>query len=169
MATLVWGGLDKVFANLNREVEKIEGRTVDGLLEAVLLIKAESMRDTPVDTGNLKAGAYVIWGGGRRKMRSQSNPQEGRLGSGKLGTAKRFGRIQSVGAQIAEHHSVISGRMKAYTEPYAEIGFTANYALEVHEALNKNFRVGHAKFLERALLNNQRRVLEIIVRRAKIR
>lgn len=52
-------GLERVFANLNREVSKVKGRTVAGLLAGGLIIQAEAQRRTPVDTGNLKGSAYT--------------------------------------------------------------------------------------------------------------
>lgn len=53
------GGLDEVLANLNREIEAIEDRGLDGLYKAGLFIQAESQREVPVDTGNLRGSAYT--------------------------------------------------------------------------------------------------------------
>ena len=44
---------------LNREIAKIEGRTLAGLLKAAHLIEAESKKRTPYKTGNLKSSHYV--------------------------------------------------------------------------------------------------------------
>lgn len=198
-ASIKWKGLDKVLLGLNKAIDKIEGQTVEGMLEAALLIKGEAQRITPVDTGNLKASAYVIWGGGKKGIKSRSNPTfTNKLG--KKGSSKRF-------ATISEHTSVISGRKGRLfsTSPFAEIGFTANYAAQVHENLTRTGRkgsatrfsniqssipishakiqkqgkgrlathrfvqVGQAKFLEQAFVQNLRKVFAIIARRAKIR
>lgn len=45
--------------NLNREVGKIVGRTIAGLLAGGLIIQAEAQRRVPVDTGNLKGSAFT--------------------------------------------------------------------------------------------------------------
>lgn len=49
----------------------------------------------------------------------------------------------------------------------AEVGFTADYAVFVHE-IDKNYTVGGWKFLERAVTENQNEILEIIRRRAAV-
>lgn len=52
-------GLDKVMANLNKEIAKIKGRSIAGLLAGGLIIQAEAQRRVPVDTGNLKGSAFT--------------------------------------------------------------------------------------------------------------
>lgn len=52
-------GEDKVIANLNKEIRAIRGRTRQGLAAAAAIVKRESQRRTPVDTGNLKASHYI--------------------------------------------------------------------------------------------------------------
>lgn len=52
-------GLDEVMANFNKQIGKIKGRTIGGLLAGGLVIQAEAQRRTPVDTGNLKGSAYT--------------------------------------------------------------------------------------------------------------
>lgn len=47
-----------------------------------------------------------------------------------------------------------------------EIGFTASYAIYVHENLEARHTNGEAKFLERAILDNKDAIIEIIRRRA---
>jgi hypothetical protein len=52
-------GMSKVLKNLNREIKGIAMRSEAGMKAAALLIKGRSQRNTPVDTGNLKASAYI--------------------------------------------------------------------------------------------------------------
>lgn len=111
-------GMDKVLARLNKEIGGIKGRTYKGLLTAGLLVKGESMRETPRDTGHLVGSAYV-----------QGVDIEG--------------------------------------EQVVEIGYTASYAPFVHE-INKNYRVGNWQFLRNALAKNDKKILDIIRREAKI-
>lgn len=72
---------------------------------------------------------------------------------------------------------VDTGNLKAsaYTEVYntvegagAVIGYMAGYAPYVHE-INKNYTVGQWKFLETALKEKSREILEIIRKRARPR
>ena len=70
---LDWIGLEKVLQNISDSVKDIEGATVSGLLEAGLLVKGDAQRITPVDTSNLKASAYVIWGGGKKRTKIQKS------------------------------------------------------------------------------------------------
>ena len=52
-------GLDKVLANLNKEILKIKGRTMKGLIEAARLLREDMERTPPLipvgKTGNLRA------------------------------------------------------------------------------------------------------------------
>lgn len=51
----------------------------------------------------------------------------------------------------------------------AEVGTTAKYSVFVHENLGANFRVGRAKFLQYAIQENARKIIDIIASRARIR
>jgi hypothetical protein len=51
--------------------------------------------------------------------------------------------------------------------PGAEIGYTASYAPFVHE-IDRNYKVGQWKFLETALKEKRKEVLEAIRRRARV-
>lgn len=118
MTTKITGG-EAILKNLNREIRKIVGRTRAGMLEAALLVKGESQKLVPVDTGNLRGGA----------------------------TAEVF----TIGKNIV-----------------AGVGFTAAYAVHVHENLEAKHTVGQSKFLENAVINNKSRILSTIRRRARV-
>lgn len=51
--------LNKVLLNLNKEIQGIALRTKAGVRAAALKVKADSVRFTPIDKGNLRASAYV--------------------------------------------------------------------------------------------------------------
>ena len=51
-------GVDKVLANLNKQVRKIKGRTAAGMRTALLLVKARSIVKTPIKTGNLRQSHF---------------------------------------------------------------------------------------------------------------
>ena len=54
--------LDKVIGNLNREIKKIEGRSLKGLIRGSIIVR-RSMDETepliPVDKGNLRASWFT--------------------------------------------------------------------------------------------------------------
>jgi hypothetical protein len=142
-----------------------------GLLEAGLMVKGEAQKITPVQTGNLKASAYVIWGGGSNassKIKYRSNP-----------TAKNKKVKAGEENVVREHAAVLNHRMKSSLEPFTEVGYTANYAAKVHERtgvshakLDKKrgrVQIGQAKFLEQAFQQNSRRIIAILKKHAKLR
>lgn len=164
VASIKWVGLDTVIKNLNKEIEEIKGRTVKGLLQAGLRVKADAQRITPVDTGNLKSSAYVLWGGGGRS-------------------------VQQIGEAVLkdqeQHDQILSERtnkLSSFNDPFAEVGYTANYALKVHEGIRSKkgklvshvkidkekgaVQIGQAKFLEQSFNQNKDYILNVIKRNA---
>lgn len=145
-----WLGIETVIRNMNKEVGKITGRTTQGLLEAALKVKGDAVRLAPVDTGNLRSSGYVLWGdsgkveGGEPDGSFKSNPKD---------------KINA-----ATQHAAVVSRQKSVRvkDPHAWIGFSAHYALAVHEDLDKKHRAGQAKFLEDALMQNQKTILSIV-------
>lgn len=167
-------GLDKVLKNLNREIKKIKKNSVKGLLAAGLFIKGESQKQTPVVTSNLRNSAFVTVTGGTLI----SNPSFSGKDSGK----------------IMARHSLVSAQQKILSDsaraPQARIGYSAFYAPYVHEnpragktggvsprgtvykpgkgsTRQMYSTVGNWKFLEKPLMENKKRILEII--RSKVR
>lgn len=53
-------GTAKALGKLNSHVRKIDGLTRAGMAAAAAIIKAESMKKTPVEFGNLKASHYIV-------------------------------------------------------------------------------------------------------------
>lgn len=133
--TIQFKGLDTVIANLNKKIQEIEGYTMKGVVAAALHVKGEAMRRAPVDTGNLVNSAYVVW------------PRGGDTG----GTAD--GGIVG-GAKMSTQQA---------GKPTAIIGFTAAYAVYVHE-IDKHYRKPGSswKFLELALMESEEKILEFI-------
>lgn len=162
-------GLGKVLANLNKEVKKIEGRSLKGLIRGGILIRRD-MEETapiiPVDLGNLRASWFVVTS----------------TGGVPTGRGREF-----KGEKASE---LISGHSKAISEnkslakqsgmPGIVMGFSANYATAVHENVGANFRqptkgkrakAGGAgpKFLEASLKRNTKKVLQVIGEEARIK
>lgn len=153
-------GIDNVLRNLNKEIKAIENRTQAGLTAAALKVKAESMKLTPRDTGNLRASAYVISGGSQ----IGSAPEFMKKVGGKL-VKMEFGAMHETHLARRKSGITLHGTVKM---PSAEIGYTASYAIFVHE-IDNNYTVGQWKFLETALFSNQKEILRIIKGYAKIK
>lgn len=52
-------GKNNVLENLNKEISKIEGKSLKGLLKGGLIIEREANKRVPVETGVLRASSYV--------------------------------------------------------------------------------------------------------------
>jgi hypothetical protein len=138
-------GLDTVLKRLSEEISKIEGDVQKGLTLGMLNVKADSMKMTPVDTGNLRASHYLVAGDG-------ITDQE----TGGFDTSDASGR------RVAEEHSghiasALAGAI-SHKKPFVEIGCTAHYAEKVHEDLEARHVSGNAKFLELAIRNNEDKI-----------
>jgi hypothetical protein len=146
-------GMGKVLANLNRAIAGIQGRTKQGTIKAGLLVKAESMRQTPHDTGNLKGSAYVDWNWGS---------------GGSVGAPAFKGKSAE---RLSSEYSGARGAAKSEASGLGDmvvtIGYTAFYAPFVHE-IQKNYRSGNWQFLRNALAENSGKILDIIRQEAKI-
>ena len=173
-------GLNKVYANLNKEVRKLKGRTQAGVTAAALFVKGEAQQQVPVVDGNLRASAFVTWPQGASSAAKFTGKQAGKLGNA---------HTEEIGKS--------KNRVGSIADPVAEIGFSAVYAAAVHEnprsgktggtsPSGKKYSAGRTtsgapsnrkvystvgkwKFLEDALKNNTKRILSIIKERAMIK
>ena len=172
-------GLNDVLANLNKQIQAIKERTTAGIVKAAILVR-QDMDSTapmiPVDTGNLRSSFFIV----------TANKVE-------RGESATFKDDKS-GQMSSDHSSSISvNQSKISGTPAVIMGFSANYAVAVHEMVGGNFagdlnklkytkkgkvtqatrkylrRAGSgAKFLESALQRNQQEMLKIIAENAKI-
>ena len=159
MAKVSFKGLDKVIANLAIEMKKTEGRTQAGVIIAAQWLRRESVKLAPADLGNLRNSVFVNW------PRKGSTPSPNFRG----GSAEKMDRGHR--SELSESDSRLDGKM-----PSAEVGFSAVYAMTVHEnpKAGRTGRpgaatVGEYKFLETPLKAGQKRILKIIQERAKIK
>lgn len=172
-------GLHEVMARLNKEVQAIKDRSMVGLIKFAVLVSRD-MDITPplipIDSGNLRASRFILTG---EKVVEGGAPQfEG----------KEAGNMSS------DHSSSLSSSTALATgKPVVVMGFSANYAVAVHEMVGGNFtgpqekikytkkgkvmqstrkylrRAGAgAKFLEESLKRNEKEGLMIIAENAKI-
>jgi hypothetical protein len=151
--------MDIVLRNLNKEIQAIEGRTMAGLIGAAAHIRSDMEKTPPlipVDTGNLRSSWFVTTskgvpvGGGTKRFKGDKKENAASTHLETLEFEK--GRIGK---------GVIAIIM----------GFSANYALWVHEMLGANFKRPDAgpKFFEAALKRNVNNILKIIRDHAKIK
>ena len=145
-------GLDKTLARLNGKMKSIRFKNKKGLIQAGLLVQRGGQMNCPVDLGNLKASGFTVWG--------PSSPIKvfgfkGK-GAGKMGT-------EHARVTMQEKMSLPAGDIN----PVVEVGFSAFYALYVHEKKAKHI-VGDWKFLERSLNENQGQILGIVSGSVKI-
>lgn len=152
-------GLNKVLRNLNKEVKKIKGRSLKGLIRAQIIIRRDMEFTSPVipvDTGNLRSSYFTVTSKGKTEE----------------GQSSVFVGIRT--GQMSEDHASCLSRNKskiAGTKPALIMGFSAFYATFVHENVGVHFqRPGAgAKFMEASLKRNTRKTLEMIAHEARIR
>lgn len=128
-------GLNEAITDLNKEIKKIENLAQDGLWEAGLKVMASAQKRLrpSVISGNLRASGYV-----------RSNSQVERPMPEKLG---------------GNNEAIPSNSLPAIG---VELGFTAVYALNVHE----NMEGRAPKFLENALTENKDAIIAIVKKRS---
>lgn len=165
-------GVDKVLNNLARQMAKIKNKSLAGLIEAGFLIQREAQKLCPVDVGNLKAGAYTMWTVGLRSGMKSGQEFEPRLKPSDPSHSKVVERLRrerprilmSEGAWLKTKSILAAGKM------YVQVGFPAYYAIYVHEDATAAHTEGQQwKFLQSALETHQKRILDIIRKRARIR
>lgn len=167
VSTKHWIGVAAVMANIHRATDLIEGKTRGGMLAAGLVIKRDAVKLAPIDTGNLRNSAYVIAGGGKKGIKKSQTGKEGTFKTSKAGGSKT-----TAGSMKSQHENILSMRIShggSLDKPFVEVGFTANYALAVHESVGRKFKVGQAKFLEHAITKNKREIKKQIMIRARVR
>ena len=143
-------GTDAVLIKLNEEMKKIKFKTKSGLIRAGLFVQGEAQRRTPRDLGNLINSAFTVWDGG-----SKSNPRfkngVNRSPVSSRMTSEHTRTIKEEGAQV-----------KYRANPMVEVGYSAFYAVYVHEDLEAKHTVGVAKFLQTAIHANFLKILKYI-------
>ena len=149
-------GLSEVLRRLNKEIDDIELHTREGLTEAALVVKADSVRKTPIDLGNLRNSAFILVTDGQVDNASPSF------------AGKDAGKASDDHSKVISKVKGIVGKGKHRFN--AIVSYSANYAFWVHEMpAHFNFNSGTNKFLEKALLKNKNRILKILIKHAKLK
>ena len=131
-------GLSGVIRNLNKLLKTVDVGLDKALAESSVLIKEAAIPLTPIYTGNLRNSSYVVIAGKgevSRHARAYAHATSREIAN--------FERVRAMAIQGATARLGSSTRNKI-----SEVGFGAEYALKVHEAVGTTFRVGGPKFLE---------------------
>jgi len=151
-------GLDRVLRNMDKRVAKIVGAKARGIKKAGFLILRESNLIVPRDLSNLAASGYVISSSSKRSDGNFKNKE----GGSDVATRMK-----------GDHNSTISSRQatlpRGVIKPTVEVGYTAFYALYVHEDPNAKHKKGKEhKFLQKAVSRNKGRILDVIAKEVKV-
>jgi hypothetical protein len=156
-------GFDDVMRNLNEEIQKIEGRTIQGIIKAAIDIRRD-MASTPplipIKTGNLRASWFIVTAKG-----VESKPPV--FDNSEKGAAKVQ---EAYNASISEAQSTVAASSKE--NPFLVMGFGANYTMPVHEMIGDiewSAKNTGPKFFESALKRRKDAVLKIIRDNAQIK
>ncbi len=174
-ATFKGADTNTIMRNLNKSLAKMKEGTAEGMTTALLFLRGEAMKETPVMTGNLRGSSYCIFPQGKA-------------------TRERGFKGEDANEMKANHQRLMASRRMRHVQPYwisGEIGFSAKYAMSVHEnprsgrtrgysPSGKRYappkgskqiayaRSGAWKFLERPVIRNKRKLLRMIASKAKL-
>lgn len=149
-------GIDTVMNNLSKEIQRIDGVSLKGLIRSSVIVRRAMDKEEPkipVDTGNLRSSQFTVTSAGQTTFKGG-----GFKGKKSSGMQSDHDRV------ISEENANIKGQV-----PIVAVGFTANYAAEVHEDMEKKrLRPGSGpKFLESKLLSKKGEILAMIAKEAK--
>jgi len=156
-------------ARLNLELKKIKVDSLTGLMEASIHVRRETedvSPVTPVDRGNLRQSYFAVASNGK-KVRDP-------VGSGRFKDNPKSGvKASEMKADYIALISEAAGVAKATGEPTLIMGYSANYAMPVHEMVGKEFhrkdKVAGPKWLETAVKRNADKIVRIVADNARIK
>lgn len=172
-------GLDKVLKNLDKYLKRgmtnrgsVINATARGLVLSAYAIRVDTEKTsptTPVDLGNLRASFFIVsaYGGVEDDPLKLSGTFRNRL----------FTKMQMKASEMKAQHSAVVGACQAEAlsqrgEPFVLLGYSANYALWVHEMLGADFKertpAAGAQWFQKAIYRNRKKILEIVKDNAQI-
>lgn len=150
-------GIEKVGKNLNKEVDKIEKSSIRGLISAAIRIKRDMEKTspkTPIDLGNLRSSNFITSIKGVHSEGKFIGPKAGELTS-----------------RHSEVIGVASSLVQQSIKPMVIIGYSANYAVHVHEnmeALHWSRPGSGPKWFELAIARNKEGIIAEIHKSIKL-
>jgi len=144
-------GLEEVLGTLKNQVRLIPFRTLTGMIAGGLTIQRRAQNLVPRDLGNLRASAFTTWSKGAKN------------------TAPSFSNDHGDASKLNKEHTQAVAESKAslstneILHPEVEVGFSAFYALFVHEDMEaKHLNGKQAKFLQQAVSQGMPDVIKAI-------
>ena len=125
-------GVKEVMLNLNKELSKIVGKSMRGLIRSAIIIRRDMDKTpprVPVMDGNLRASWFVVTATGPEAQA--------------VTTAFGGGKFEGPDASdLAADHEMVQGKVQSEIRgrPIVGIGFSANYAAFVHEMKGAKFK-----------------------------
>lgn len=155
-------GIEEAQLKLNEELLKIKTRTMQGLIDASIIVHRateDQEPKTPFDTGNLRASWFTVTKRKNAAGSANSNPSFSGADAGKL---------------ASNHQTVVStekGKVAMSHFPKIAFGFSAIYSVYVHEMVDANFRRpgSGSHYFSSAIMNNIPAIKHTIKEWAKIR
>lgn len=155
-------GFEKVMIRLQQEIDRMKKKSNRGLVEAAMFIRNDTERTpyiTPRDYGNLRASWIIV-----SKKGLEPDPLN------YSGHFKRNARKNIPVATfktwyadaVAEARAIVSA--EAINRASVMFGYTANYAMWVHEMIDANFSQENSgpKWFQESMDRNRNKILKII-------
>ncbi len=158
--------LNDILMELDKEIKNLKKANAKGLVHAAYHIRRETESvypATPVDLGNLRASWFTVssYGGIEPDPLGLSGTFKNRIGK----------KMQFKASELKAQHKAIVGAAQAEArskrgEPLVIFGYTANYALYVHEGIGFEFTertppAGY-QWLQRAMERNKKEIVKIV-------
>jgi len=152
--------MSTVMNNLNYEIRQLNGRTLEGLIDAVIILQRAADKSIPLDTGNLRASWFVV----------TSGSDNGDMVIGKFKGPNASEMTQDFSSVTTQAKQVAKANGREW-RPLVLFGYTANYAVFVHEKVDAKFKrpTAKARWLYSALKNNRKEMIEAIRKKAKFK
>lgn len=155
-------GMKEFMRELNSEIRKLKGRTHRGLIEAAIELWREAEPGTPIDTSNLNHSFFIV------SFKTDGNQAPGATKSGEF-KGEDAGKLKGDHAKVIQVASGAAKDLGSDTEPIVIFGYSANYAVFVHENVDATFsRPGaKARWLYAAMQKARGNMLKKIQQHAK--
>jgi len=157
-------GLQNVMKNLHKAIEGIEVHSMKALIRSVIIIRRDMDKVSPlipVDLGNLRYSFFTVTGTSWWTDTGEVQPNKSPVFKGEEGS------------QLSAEHEALIQQLKTdvRNKLIVYFGFSANYATLVHELIDGTFQKpgSGAKFLELAIDRNRAKILQEIIKHAKIK
>jgi preprotein translocase subunit Sec61beta len=159
---------------MNDLLAKMRKAARAGLIQGGAVIMKDAQKRTPLDLGNLKASADIVWQGGPKASpafkaggQNQPNSPESANAPGTSTPLTDTGLKMALAAGMIAFHQEADALNATAPDTTVTVGFGAYYAVFVHENPNAKHPIGEYKFLERAMEAKSAEVLELVERKTK--